>query len=599
MLIELVKNAVSVLRWRAALLIIVTLAGAAFDGIGLSLLFPIMAQFGVAGAQEGNPLARLIDRVLAFFHVPNALGSLLAVLVGVFLVQVGLTFVRAWLEADCQTRYTSYWQRRLFDGFMRARWQFFISERSATRVNAIMVEAGRTSAAFYLVAQMLTAVAVMAVYATISIAASWQMVVVLVVFGGALYVAIRPLGRRGTAIGERVSVVSEALQHRATEFLQNAKLIKTTATEQLAQTIFAKASDDYRRGFRLAAVHPAMINAIYMACGYAFFGFAVWFTIDKLAVNPASIIVGIYVFLRLYVQMTNFHQLRHSFVITATGLPAAVAQLNEATRLAEATHGGVALATTGPVGLRLDHATVRYGDKLALDEVTCDIVAGTVVGVTGASGAGKSTLVDLIVGLVEPASGSVVVEGVPIAKLDLSPWRRSIGYVGQDTLLLNDTVGQNIAWGIPDASPAAIEEAARLASAHDFIAELPRGYATEIGERGVRLSGGQRQRLGLARALLGGRRLLILDEATSALDSESEYQILSALESLRGRVTILSVAHRLSTLRGADRILILERGRLVEAGTWAELTARGGPFSRLWELQNTSPDFAARAAVEE
>lgn len=598
MLIELARNALTVLRWRAVFLVVAAILSALCDGIGLTLLFPIMAQFGVAGAQGGNALARWIEAALRFIGIPNDLGSLLAAVVFVFLLQVGLTLWRAWLQADCQTRYTEYWQRRLFDSFIQARWEFFVSERSSTRVNAILVEASRTSAAFYQLAQMLTALAVIVVYAAISLIASWQMVVILTVFGSFLYIFMRPLGRRGKAIGERVSVVSEALQHRATEFLQNAKLIKTTATEPLARAIFATATDDYRRGFRLAGVHPAAIYAIYMACGYVFFGLGVWVTVEKMAINPASIIVGIYVFLRLYVQLTNFQQQRHSFAITATGFPAAQAQLGEAQRLAETGHEGIALVGTGPATIRVDRATVAYGEKVALDEVTADVPAGGVVGVTGASGAGKSTLVDAVVGLVKPASGAILVDGIPLAKIDLASWRRSIGYVGQDTLLLNDTVARNIAWGAQRATAAQVEEAARLAGAHEFIVELPRGYATEIGERGVRLSGGQRQRLGLARALLDGRRLLILDEATSALDSDSEHHILVALESLRGKMTILAIAHRLSTLRGADRIIVLDRGRLVEEGTWQELSSRSGPFSRLLKLQDISLEFAIPGATE-
>lgn len=591
MLTELVKNALQVLRWRAVTLVVVTILAALCDGLGLTLLFPIMAQFGVAGAQGGNALARGIDKVLLFVGIPNDLGSLLAAVVVVFLLQVSLTMARSWVEADCKTRYTEYWQRRLFDSFIRARWEFFMNERSAMRVNAIMVEAARTSAAFYQLAQMLTALAIIAVYAVISLIASWQMVAILMVFGGLLYAVMRPLSQRAKTIGEQVSVVSEALQHRTTEFLQNAKLIKTTATESLTQTIFAAAADDYRRSYCLAAVHPAMIYAIYMACGYVLFGVVVWVTIQKLAINPASIIVGIYVFLRLYVQMTSFHQLRHSFAITATGFPAAQAQLDEARRLGEVKHGGIILAGATPAAIRMDGVMVCYGEKVALDGITADVPAGQVIGVTGASGAGKSTLVDAVVGLIEPASGAIRVDGATIGKLDLASWRRSIGYVGQDTLLLNDTVARNVAWGAQDASAARIEEAARIASAHEFIVELPRGYDTEIGERGVRLSGGQRQRLGLARALLGGRRLLILDEATSALDSDSEHKILAALAALRGKMTILAIAHRLSTLRDADRILVLDRGRLVEDGTWQDLSSRGGAFSRLLKLQDMSPEF--------
>jgi ABC-type multidrug transport system fused ATPase/permease subunit len=220
-----------------------------------------------------------------------------------------------------------------------------------------------------------------------------------------------------------------------------------------------------------------------------------------------------------------------------------------------------------------------------LDGISFEIPAGTVVGVTGTSGAGKSTFVDLIVGLLKPDSGVIKIDGIPIDNLQLLQWRQSIGYVGQDTLLLDGTVALNIGWGTA-GDRQEIERAARAAQIHDFIASLPQGYDTEVGDRGVRLSGGQRQRVGLARALMGSKRLLILDEATSALDSANEYEVMHALSQLKGQITVVMVAHRLSTLNIADRIIVLERGEIVESGSWDELLAVGsGTFTRLWQVQ--------------
>jgi len=198
---------------------------------------------------------------------------------------------------------------------------------------------------------------------------------------------------------------------------------------------------------------------------------------------------------------------------------------------------------------------------------------------------------------VHPAARKVFVDDMPLEEIALADWRRSIGYVGQETLLLNGTVANNIAWG-HDCSATEIEAVARMANAHGFINDLPAGYATEIGDRGTRLSGGQRQRLGLARALIGNKRLLILDEATSALDSESEHEIMAALRVLRSRVTVLMVAHRLSTLCEADTILMFDQGRLIESGNWGELVARDGAFAKLWRLQQSAPGEARPGEVE-
>jgi ATP-binding cassette subfamily C protein len=593
-----ITNALSCLRWRAVLLFTITLLAGAFEGIGLTLLFPLLAKFGIGGAGQANPMARFVDNGLEWLSIPNELPFLLAFIVGIFYLQTLFNLARSCLEADCQTRYTQYWQRRLFNAFIDAGWIFLINEKSSTRISMIINETGRVSASFYLLAQMMAAVIFILVYAIISLATSWQMVTALALLSGAIYCGVRPLSRRGRAIGEKVTIVNENLQHRTTEFLQSAKLIKSTATEPIAKALFADVVNRYRRTFRLASIHPSLVQSIYLMFGYTFLGVGIWVAVDSYAINPATVIVAIYIFLRLYMQLTNFQQFRHGFAIVAPALPAILEQYEGAQAAAESLHGGQRLTVDGPGAVRLDAVTVRYSDKTALDRLSLEIPAGSFVGVTGTSGAGKSTLVDLIVGLVESTEGTILVDEVSLADLDLSQWRRSIGYVAQETLLLNGSVATNIAWGAKDADPAAIEEAARLANADAFISELPQSFDTEIGERGAWLSGGQRQRIGLARALIGKKRLLILDEATSALDSESEHEILKALEVLGGKVTILMVAHRLSTLKKADHILLMEEGRLIESGNWKELIDLDGVFARLWHLQSLTLDISSSPDVQ-
>jgi ATP-binding cassette subfamily C protein len=194
-------------------------------------------------------------------------------------------------------------------------------------------------------------------------------------------------------------------------------------------------------------------------------------------------------------------------------------------------------------------------------------------------------------GLVWPREGGIQVDGRALDEGWLRAWRAGIGYVAQDTLLFNDTVLANLRWARPDASEAEVWDALRLAAAEDFVRALPHGLATEVGDRGVRLSGGERQRLALARALLRHPSLLILDEATSALDAENERRIREAIQALHGSMTILMITHRLASVRDADVVHVLERGRLVESGPFAELVARpAGRFRRLWLTQAGEDD---------
>jgi subfamily B ATP-binding cassette protein MsbA len=208
-----------------------------------------------------------------------------------------------------------------------------------------------------------------------------------------------------------------------------------------------------------------------------------------------------------------------------------------------------------------------------------------VTAVVGASGAGKTTLLHLLCGFYDPAAGRIAVDGVALAGAARSAWRRRIGYVGQDTFLFNTTVRDNIAYGCRGASDAEIEAAARQAHAHEFVTELPRGYDTVIGDRGVRLSGGQRQRIALARAFVRRPELLILDEATNALDGVSEHLVQRSIQAVRGECTVVIVAHRLDTILDADHVVVLEHGRVVEQGPLATLLERDGTFRRLYARQ--------------
>jgi subfamily B ATP-binding cassette protein MsbA len=231
--------------------------------------------------------------------------------------------------------------------------------------------------------------------------------------------------------------------------------------------------------------------------------------------------------------------------------------------------------------------------RQVLRDINLRVKRGEVIAFVGSSGAGKSTLVHLIPRFFDVSSGALRVDGIDVHDLTLASLRSQIGIVTQETILFNDTVRNNIAYGQPEVSAKKVEEAAKAAMAHDFILRLPNGYDTVIGERGLRLSGGERQRIAIARAILKNAPILILDEATSALDSESEALVQSALQNLMQGRTVFVIAHRLSTIRHADRIVVLEGGRIADVGSHEDLMSRIGTYRRLYDLQFMDLDAPA------
>jgi subfamily B ATP-binding cassette protein MsbA len=236
--------------------------------------------------------------------------------------------------------------------------------------------------------------------------------------------------------------------------------------------------------------------------------------------------------------------------------------------------------------IAFEHVAFGYEpDKLILTDVHFDVPAGKMGAIVGPTGEGKSTLINLVPRLYDPAGGSVKIDGRDLRTFTVKSLRDQISYVQQETILFDESIAKNIAYGKPEATRDEIVQAAKLANADEFINRLPKGYDTVVGERGSQLSGGQRQRIGIARAIIRNSPILILDEATSGLDAESESLIVEALDRLMRGKTSLVIAHRLGTIRQADRIVVLKGGRVAEQGTHEELLGRGGEYASLYELQ--------------
>ncbi|MEO7866956.1 MAG: ABC transporter ATP-binding protein, partial [Candidatus Eisenbacteria bacterium] len=418
--------------------------------------------------------------------------------------------------------------------------------------------------------------------------ASWRMALfsMLVLPPAALaLVAIgRKMRKRSGTVQERMGDLTGVLQ----ESIAGARVVKAFGMERFEERRFERSNSGYYRAFvRLrrvsAAAKPLSEYAvIVVAVAIAWFGAREIFQTHSM---PPERFFGFVT--AMLATMSPVRSLSEVGGTIATGLGAArrVFALLDTPATVVDRPGAVSLPALSDA-IRFESVQFAYesGDEV-LHGVTLEVKRGEVVALVGASGAGKSTTLDLLARFYDPTGGRITWDGVDLRDAAVDSLRTQLGIVTQETILFHDSVRANIAYGRPDCPPAQLEAAARAAHAHAFIEKLPQGYDTLVGDRGVRLSGGERQRLAIARALLKNPPVMLLDEATSALDTESERLVQEALERLMRDRTVLVIAHRLSTVQDADRILVFGNGLIVESGTHHELLARDGTYRRLHALQ--------------
>ncbi|MFZ5841316.1 MAG: ABC transporter ATP-binding protein [Pseudomonadota bacterium] len=363
--------------------------------------------------------------------------------------------------------------------------------------------------------------------------------------------------------------------------------IKSFAAEQFESDRIREASDSYRttnaRAIRVSSAITPVIRMAILAGFTTTLVYGGWLTIHgELAVGAYSVLV--YLTQRLLWPMTRLADVADMYQRSMASIDRALGVLNTPIAIPyEGKHFPVA-QVRGEI--RFDHLHFSYdGERATLTDINVTVPAGKTIAFVGSTGSGKSTLVKLLLRFYHATQGSIRLDGENIEELNLQDLRRAIGYVSQDTFLTDGTVAENIAYGLTEVSDEAIAAAARAAEASEFIEKLPLGFATRIGERGQKLSGGQRQRLALARAILKNPPILVLDEATSAVDNETEAAIQRSLDVVSKDRTTIVIAHRLSTVRQADCIYLLENGVIIESGSHDSLLAQNGGYAALWRLQ--------------
>jgi len=582
---------------------LVTLAASALEGIGLLVLAPLLQLVGV-DAQQG-PLSRVVSAFAAAFRVAGlraTLGNVLLLYVVIALLQSLLQRRQAVLSAVVQHHVVTALRTRLYRAVAGMRWIDFARTRSSDYTQMLTEEVDRVgTATSYLIDLLVTGITAV-VYLALACRVSPSMTALVLTSGAALALLMR--GRIGEAHagGSDLSASWSRLYAAISEHLGSLKIAKSSGAVPRHAEMFAKASAEvgeisvanvrsYSQLRQRLSVGSAIMLAVVVYVSYV-----------VLAISTAQLLLLLFLFARLTPRLVGLYERAHALAATLPAFTTVAEIERRAVAAAEP-----AAATQCPIGLtdriELQDVSFDYGADAtrpsAVRSLTLTLAAGATTAIVGPSGSGKTTLADLIMGLLVPSDGAILVDGIPLGPERLDAWREQIGYVAQEPFLLHDTVRANLLWARPEATEDDLWHALASASADVFVSALPDGLDTVVGDRGVLVSGGERQRLSLARALLRRPTLLILDEATSSLDSENEARIQRAIDQLHRQVTIVIITHRLSTIRNADVIHVVDGGRLMESGSWNELVAlRSGRFRALCRAQGIDDHSVRRAAFD-
>lgn len=553
----------------ASFLMLVALFLSGFaEGIGVSALLPMLKVALYPGdtagsiAGETSQAEQFVLSLLDWMGIPATLGPLL------LLIVVAATFKAILLlVAQRQVGYTAAQiatdlRLDVLRHMMRSRWSFFLHQPTGKLTNTLATEAKRASDAYMNGATALTFLIQAVVYAAVAVAVSWKAALASLIGGAVIIGASHFLVQKTRRAGKKQTQLMTSLMSRLTDTLQSVKPLKAMAREDLTDQVLKLETNRLNKALRRQVFAAAALNSGQDLMFTALIALGIYLALEPFSMSLATVTILVITLGRAFAFLGKVQKQYQKLAQGESAYWALLDTIRQAESEEEPLGGST--RPTLQRDIRFRNVAFAYDEHPVFTDLDLDIPVHRITTLVGPSGSGKTTIIDLLIGLLHPDAGRVLVDDCALEELDLKAWRRSIGYVPQETVLLHDSILHNVTLGDPEISEEQVMRALKEAGAWEFVSRLPDGIHTEVGERGGRLSGGQRQRIAIARALINDPELLILDEATSALDPASEKAIVETLQHLKDHLTILTISHNIALAEVADHVYRLEPGGKIE-----------------------------------
>lgn len=553
---------------QSIIMLLALLLAGLVEGFGLSAVLPLItvALSGQAGAAAGSPakvpaVERVVNEALAAVGLTPTVGVLLIIIVLTMTLKSIIVLLAKKRVGYIVAQIATSLRLSLLRSLLAAKWEYYIHQPIGALANSMATEAKRSANAYHRGATMFALAIQSLVYTSVAIMVSWKATLVALAAGLIIAYILKRFVRKARSAGDRQTRALKSLLTLLTDTLVSVKPLKAMARGDLAESVLQRETNRLNRALEKQVLTKEALQAMQEPLYTFFLASGLYVVLTYWRLPLATLMVLVFLISKIVKQVNSIQRDYQEMVTFESAYWSIREKIEQSNAAREMGLGNQAPSLEHSI--RLDDVSFAYGDDWVLRNASLTFPAGLFTAVVGPSGAGKTTVADLVSGLLRPQQGEVWIDNLPLREVDVIRWRRMIGYVPQETILLHDSVLVNVSLGDPKIDEKDVEWALREAGAWEFVMDMPEGVQSSVGERGNALSGGQRQRIVIARALVQKPKLLILDEPTSALDRESEEAICETLKQLCGDITILAISHQPRLIKVADRAYRLENGRAV------------------------------------